>query len=50
MDLQSISDDSVDYFGEIYSFNNQRRAEQLRHEYHSARDVYHGVPISDAHM
>jgi len=32
MDVYTISDDFADYFGEIYSFSNQR-TEQLQHEY-----------------
>jgi len=50
VDAHTVSDDFASYFRKIYSFNNQQRAEQLKHEYQSVRDVYHGMPISDAHV
>ena len=46
MDTHTVSDDFASYFRKIHSLNNQ----QLKHEYQSVRDVYHGMPISDAHV
>lgn len=51
MDAHTVCDDFANYWAKIYFFNNQQRAEQLKHEYQLVRDdVYHGMPISDEHV